>query len=99
MATGVSVRARLAIGVAALSAALFAFAFVAAPQACEWGIGAYFCAGIAVIVTLIAWPFVAARDRSLATRLGLAVAFAVLGVAVWIGGLAASNFRIMCRMF
>lgn len=41
----------------ALYAALFAFAFVASPYSCEWGLSAYFFAGLAILLALAAAPF------------------------------------------
>jgi putative membrane protein len=38
---------------AALCLGLFAFAFVAAPRSCEWGLAAYFWSGVATIVALL----------------------------------------------
>jgi hypothetical protein len=82
-----------------LTSTLFAFAFVAAPKSCEWGNEAYFWAGIGALVLLFAWPLVLHAGRSALTRTGLGVGFAVLGCLVWLGGLFAANFRIVCTLF
>jgi len=82
-----------------LSLALFGFAFVAAPSACEWGNDAYLLAGIVALAALFAWPMVATADRSLVFRAGLGLLFAAIGCAVWLGGLFAANFRLICRLF
>ena len=78
---------------------LFAFAFVAAPWSCEWGNEAYLVAGIATLLALFAWPMVAVVGRSLLFRAGLGLLFVVMGCAVWVGGLFAANFRIICKLF
>jgi len=90
---------RLGVGVAALSLALFAFAFVAAPKSCQWGSDAYLWVGAAVLIALVAWPFVARTGGSLLVRLGLGLGFVVIGCGVWLGGLFAANFRIICTLF
>lgn len=92
-------RARLATGVVASSFALFAFAFVAAPRSCQWGNTAYFWAGIATLVSLFALPLVLRAGASVLIRAGLGLGFAALGCAVWLGGLFAANFRIICTLF
>jgi len=92
-------RARLGVGVSALSSALFAFAFVAAPKSCQWGNDAYLWVGGAVLIALFAWPLVARAGGSLLFRAGLGLAFVVVGCAVWLGGLFAANFRIICTLF
>jgi len=84
---------------AALGAALFAFAFVAAPSSCEWGLGAYFWAGIACLVVLAALPFAVRLEASGVKRVGIGLALALGGVAIWIAGLFAANVRILCRLF
>jgi hypothetical protein len=92
-------RSRLAIGVAALSVALFAFAFVAAPKSCQWGSEAYFWTGVAALIVFFALPVFLRAGGSWLARAGLGVAFVVLGCAVWLGGLFAANFRIICTLF
>ena len=82
-----------------LSVALFAFAFVAAPKSCQWGNEAYFWTGVATLIVLFALPVVLRAGDSLLARMGLGLAFVVLGCAVWLGGLFAANFRIICTLF
>ncbi len=82
-----------------LTSALFAFAFVAAPKSCEWGNEAYFWAAIGALVLLFVWPLVLHAGRSALVRIGLGVGFAALGFVVWLGGLFAANFRIVCTLF
>lgn len=88
----------LAIG-GGVCAALFAFAFVAAPHACEWGLTAYFWSGVASLLILFATPFALRTDRTILVRVGLGFGFAVLGAAIWFAGLFAANVRILCRLF
>ena len=85
--------------VAALCIGLFAFAFVAAPQSCEWGLTAYFWSGVAVLIVLLAAPFVLQSARPVPIRIYLALGYVALGALTWIGGLFAANVRIMCRLF
>ena len=82
-----------------LCAALFAFAFVAAPRSCEWGLEAYFWAGVALVVILAALPSAMAAGLPAGKRAGLALAFAAAGFGVWAAGLFAANVRIVCRLF
>jgi hypothetical protein len=90
---------RLPIGVATLSVALFAFAFVAAPRSCQWGSEAYFWVGVAALVTLFALPLFFRTGASVLARAGIGLGLVVLGCAVWAGGLFAANFRIICTLF
>ena len=83
----------------AICAALFVFAFIAAPQSCEWGLTAYFWSGVASLIVLLAVPMVVRTDRSIPGRVALGLGLAALGVAVWVAGLFAANVRIMCRLF
>lgn len=82
-----------------IGAALFAFAFVAAPKSCEWGLTAYFWSGVAALVVLLALPVALRTDRTALQRAAFGLAFAAFGAAVWIAGLFAANVRIMCRLF
>jgi len=79
--------------------ALFVFAFVAAPKSCEWGLNAYFLAGVACAVALVALPFVLRAGRSPALCAGVAVALLALGFGAWVAGLFIANVRIMCKLF
>lgn len=87
----------LAFGVA-LGVALFAFAFVAAPHSCEWGLAAYFNSGVVVVIALMVIPFVFSRRLPPLPRSFLALAFGAIGVAIWLSGLFAANLRIICRL-
>ena len=78
---------------------LFAFAFVAAPHSCEWGLSAYFWSGVACLAALFSMPFVLREGMSTPRRTVLAFALAGLGCGTWIAGLFAANVRIMCRLF
>src|SRR5262245_57866408 len=74
-----------------IGAALFAFAFVAAPKSCEWGLAAYFWLGVAALVALFALPMVLQTDRTALQRAAFGVGFAAFGAAVWIAGLFIAN--------
>lgn len=78
---------------------LFAFAFVAAPASCEWGLSAYTWTGLACLVGLAAVPFVVRSEMTTGRRLLLGLGSAVGTLLVWLGGLFAANVRIMCRLF
>jgi hypothetical protein len=84
---------------AAFCIALFAFAFVAAPSSCEWGLNAYFLSGVACVLLLFALPLMLGRGGSAGSRIGLAFAFAGAACVTWIAGLFIANVRIMCRLF
>lgn len=92
-------RTLLGAGVAVLSCALFAFAFVAAPKSCQWGNEAYLWTGVAALIALFAWPLALRVGRSVLIRAALGVGFVAIGCAVWLGGLFAANFRIICTLF
>jgi hypothetical protein len=83
----------------AVCAALFSFAFVAAPHSCEWGLTAYFWVGASALVALFAVPIVMRTDRDIFRRALLGSGCALLVLVVWIAGLFAANVRIMCRLF
>ncbi len=83
----------------AVCAALFSFAFVAAPQSCEWGLAAYFWAGVTTLVTLPVVPVAVLTDRSFPRRAALGLGLATIVLLVWVAGLFAANVRVMCRLF
>jgi len=82
-----------------ICAALFAFAFVAAPKSCEWGLAAYFWSGVAALVVLFALPMTLRADRPALQCAAFGIAFAACGAATWIAGLFVANVRILCRLF
>lgn len=85
---------------AAICSGLFAFAFVAAPYSCAWGLNAYFIAGILAMIVLFFVPVrMLRRDAALAKRILLGLGLAAVGLAVWIAGLFAANVQILCRLF
>jgi len=83
---------------AVLLAALFAFAFIAAPSACSWGQSAYSVAGLAVCAVMVILPW-AARARVVTSRLGSAAILGGSGCLVWIAGFAAADIQLLCRLF
>ncbi|HEX5804652.1 MAG TPA: hypothetical protein VFY24_16680 [Azospira sp.] len=90
---------RLPVAAVVLAAALLAFAFVAAPASCEWGLTAYFWGGVVATLAMLAAPFRWLRGRPLATRFGMALLYGAGSVGVWFAGLFAANVQIMCRLF
>jgi hypothetical protein len=79
--------------------ALFAFAFIAAPKSCEWGLTAYFFAGVAALIALFVLPLALERNATTGRRLLLALGLVAVGFALWFAGLFAANIQIMCRLF
>ena len=88
----------VAIG-GALCLALVAFAFVAAPSSCEWGLGAYFWAGVVCAVAMAALPLALRTGEPWAKRALFAIVFAAAAIAFWIAGLFTANMKILCRLF
>ena len=83
----------------ASSAALLVLAFVAAPHSCAWGLATYFWAGVALILGQAVATFALQRDRTMARRVVLAGLAALVGAGVWLAGLFAANFQLLCRLF
>lgn len=96
MATSLLQRHRIA---AVLCSALFVFAFVAAPHSCEWGLDAYFWAGIAAALLLAAAPFTRWSKPAASTPLLQSLLDVGTVAAVWVAGLLVADVRIMCRLF
>jgi len=84
---------------AVVYAALFMFAFIAAPHSCEWGLAAYFWLGVAALIAVFAAPVALWADRTVLMRVAFGFGFAALCAAVWLAGLFAANVRILCRLF
>lgn len=78
--------------------ALFGFAFVAAPQSCEWGNAAYGWAGAGCLLALGTTPFALRAAPTLLRRAGFSLGLVLLGAAVWLAGGVTANFRIICRL-
>lgn len=83
----------------ALCLALFAFAFIAAPHSCEWGLSAYFWSGLACLAALFLLPFALREPGPVSRRVGLGALWLSLGGITWVAGLFAANVRILCRLF
>ncbi|HYC46583.1 MAG TPA: hypothetical protein VED01_14010 [Burkholderiales bacterium] len=82
---------------AALWTALLVFAFVAAPHSCAWGLSAYFWSGIAVVAISASLPsLVDAKEKP---RLGVSALLGAAAAGVWIIGLFAAPFQLLCRLF
>ena len=85
---------------AAVCAALFSFAFIAAPSSCEWGLSAYFWTGVAAIVFVCVAPFLSWFKQTGGSSPALSsLLYAAAVLCTWIAGLFAANVRIMCRLF
>lgn len=87
----------LAVG-AVIGVVLLVFAFVVAPHSCEWGLEAYFVAGVASLAALLVVPFIVRAGASVGGRAGLALALVAAGGGVWLLGLFAADVRIVCRL-
>lgn len=93
---------RKAVGVsvaAAIGAVIFALAFILAPRACDGGFDLYVWSGIAMIVVLLALPFVAHMGQSVLGSVGWAFGLTVFGLGVWLAGLLSSDVFVLCRLF
>lgn len=78
-----------------LCSGLFAFAFAAAENAYQWGRGAYEFAGSAVILILVVTPILAHRSLPLWERALLSAGLAALACVVWLGGIFATDFKLI----
>jgi hypothetical protein len=83
---------------AALCATLLILALQWGPRTCERGTEDYLLAGIAALVAAFAVPVALART-GLWKRLALGVGFAAVCLAVWVGGWALGEFRLLCRLW
>lgn len=83
----------------AICAGLFAFAFVAAPYSCDWGLNAYFVLGLVAMIALLFLPIGLGRETALARRILLGLGLAAIGFAAWIAGIFAANIQLLCRLF
>jgi hypothetical protein len=83
----------------AIGAGVLGSAFLFAPRACEGGLDIYLWSGVAALVMLAILPFVLRLGGSVLGSTGWAFGLVLLGAATWVGGLAAANFRILCRLF
>jgi len=95
----VLVKARPVLLVATVCIAIFAFAFIAAPNSCQWGFSAYFWSGLVALGVLFAIPFIFGSARSQLSRFLLGFVFMLLGCGVWLAGAYVANMRILCRLF
>jgi hypothetical protein len=93
------VKPKAVVFTAAVCFALFAFAFVIAPAACEGGLSTYVWSGLAAVGTLFAVPFVSLPQLPLGSRVLRGLVLALLASAVWAAGLFAADMRIVCRLF
>ena len=89
----------LQLFIPASSAALLALAFVAAPHSCAWGLATYFWTGVVLIVGNAVATFALLRDRTTARRVLMAGLAALVVGGVWLAGLFAANFQLLCRLF
>jgi hypothetical protein len=78
---------------------LFAVAYAAAPKSCHGGQEAYFFAGVAAALVLMATPLFAHTSIQFWKRALLSAAFGVVTVAIWLGGFFAADFQLLCKLF
>ena len=82
---------------ATLWAALFVFAFVAAPRSCAWGLSAYFLSGLDAVANSVSLPLL--LDGRENPRLGLSALLGAAAAAIWVIGLFVAPFQLLCRLF
>jgi hypothetical protein len=82
-----------------ICAGLFAFAFVAAPYSCEWGLNAYFVLGLVAMIALFFVPVGLWHEAAVAKRILLGLGLAAFGLATWLAGIFAANMQLLCRLF
>lgn len=87
------------IAVATVALFLLSVAFWVAPRSCEGGFEIYFMCGIAALAVMVALPFVLHVGKTLFGRAASALGLVALGAGVWVVGLLAANFQILCRLF
>jgi hypothetical protein len=75
--------------------ALFGFAYAAADNPRLWGQGAYEAAGGIAVLILVITPLLAHRSLPVWKRALLSAALFVLVNAVWIGGIFATDFKLL----
>jgi hypothetical protein len=59
----------------------------------------YFVSGVGALALLLALPFITHLGGSALGSLGWAFGLLILGIGVWLAGLLAANFQILCRLF
>jgi hypothetical protein len=89
--SGLFIALALAMGVVGL-------AFLIAPHSCNGGMDVYVWVGGAVLLVLLAVPFVTRIGRSMVARIACSVGFLALGLAAWLVGLFGANVRFICGL-
>ena len=89
---------RIYIILIALFVAEMILALIAGPYSCEWGNTVYLVTGIAVLLVSVTLPFFQ-RLWTMQRRVGFSLLFLLASLLMWIVGLFAGDFRILCRLF
>ncbi|MEZ5613676.1 MAG: hypothetical protein R3E35_00515 [Rhodocyclaceae bacterium] len=63
------------------------------------GLATYFWVGVALILGNAVATFVLLRKQTTARRVVMAGLAVLTGGAVWLAGLFAANFQLLCRLF
>ena len=84
---------------AGICSGLFAFAFVAAPYSCDWGLNAYFVLGLVAMMALFFVPLGLWREAAVAERMLLGLGLAAIAFAAWLAGIFAADMQLLCRLF
>jgi hypothetical protein len=92
-------RARPVAVAAVLWLALFAWPFLTRNATCDQRLNWYALAGGMVLLLVSVLPFIDTGKRPVASRVGMAVSFAVVTGVVWFAAGSAADVRIMCRLF
>lgn len=90
--------ARGAAAQAALAAATFAAAFAFRGRECVKAFDGYLLTAAGAVVVAVVAPWLTTRAGAWA-RLGLGVGGSTLVIAAWVGGMAVTGIRLMCRLF
>ena len=99
MMTAGAPRRTLLIALGGLLAGMFLFGFIAAPHSCEWGLNAWFAAGVLVGIICFALPLRFAGARLVRSPLGSALLLGGACFLVWCLGLFTAGFQLLCRLF
>ena len=84
---------------AGVCAGLFAFAFVAAPYSCDWGLNAYFIFGLVAMIAMFFVPIGLWRGTAVAKRILLGLGLAAIAFAAWFAGILVADMQLLCRLF
>ncbi|MBX3651946.1 MAG: hypothetical protein KF771_11300 [Burkholderiales bacterium] len=91
--------ARLAATAGALCAMLFGAAFLVRRLPCGQDLETWLALGLAVLLLLLALPWIMHRNASVLARSGCSAAALVAGIATWVAGFHFAGIPLLCRLF